>query len=281
MRSLDVSRISEEVARLSQEANYHLTEEMEEALAEAVEREESEAGRDVLHQLQKNASIAADEEIPMCQDTGSTVVFVELGQEVELQGGHLEEAINEGVRKGYEEGYLRKSIVADPAASRKNTGDNTPAIVHTDIVPGDEVRLIVAPKGGGSENMSRLEMLTPADGVEGVKEFVVDTVVEAGPNPCPPVVVGVGIGGNFEKSALLAKKALMEPISSDERQSDMPELEEEILEEINSSGVGPQGFGGRVTALGVNIKTYPCHIASLPVAVNINCHATRHKSVTI
>jgi len=281
MRSLDVSRISEEVARLSQEANYHLTEEMEEALAKAVEREESEAGRDVLHQLQKNASIASDEEIPMCQDTGSTVVFVELGQEVELQGGHLEEAINEGVRKGYEEGYLRKSIVADPAASRKNTGDNTPAIVHTDIVPGDEVRLIVAPKGGGSENMSRLEMLTPADGVEGVKEFVVDTVVEAGPNPCPPVVVGVGIGGNFEKSALLAKKALMEPISSDERQSDMPELEEEILEEINRSGVGPQGFGGRVTALGVNIKTYPCHIASLPVAVNINCHATRHKSVTI
>ena len=281
MRSLDVSRISEEVARLSQEANYHLTEEMEEALAEAVEREESEAGRDVLHQLQKNASIASDEEIPMCQDTGSTVVFVELGQEVELQGGHLEEAINEGVRKGYEEGYLRKSIVADPAESRKNTGDNTPAIVHTEIVPGDEIRLTVAPKGGGSENMSRLEMLTPADGVEGVREFVVDTVVEAGPNPCPPVVVGVGIGGNFEKSALLAKKALMEPISPGERQSDMPELEEEILEEINNSGVGPQGFGGRVTALGVNIKTYPCHIASLPVAVNINCHATRHKSVTI
>ncbi len=281
MRNLEVSRIRDEVARLCQESNFYLSEEMMSALEKAREREESPAGREVIEQIQENADIASSEEIPMCQDTGTTVVFAEVGQDIELVGGSLEKAINEGVRKGYEEGYLRKSIVEDPARKRENTGDNTPAIIHTRLVEGDKIKLTVAPKGGGSENMSRLKMLTPADGEEGVKDFVVNAVVEAGPNPCPPVIVGVGVGGNFEKAALLAKEALMEPIDSDKRESDMPELEEAILEEINDSGVGPQGFGGRITALGVNIKTYPCHIASLPVAVNINCHAARHKSVTI
>ena len=281
MRNLEVSRIRDEVARLCQESNFYLSEEMMSALEKAREREESPAGREVIEQIQENADIASSEEIPMCQDTGTTVVFAEVGQDIELVGGSLEKAINEGVRKGYEEGYLRKSIVEDPARKRENTGDNTPAIIHTRLVEGDKIKLTVAPKGGGSENMSRLKMLTPADGEEGVKDFVVNAVVEAGPNPCPPVIVGVGVGGNFEKAALLAKEALMEPIDSDKRESDMPELEEAILEEINDSGVGPQGFGGRITALGVNIKTYPCHIASLPVAVNINCHAARHNSVTI
>ena len=281
MRQVDVSTIRDEVARLSQETNYYLDEEILAAFEEGREEDESPAARAVFEQLLENARIAAEEQVPMCQDTGTAVVFVELGQEVELVGGYLEDAINEGVSRGYTEGYLRKSIVEGPADERKNTGDNTPAVIHTRIVPGDQVKITLAPKGGGSENMSRIQMMKPADGLEGIKDFVVETVIEAGPNPCPPVIVGVGIGGNFEKAALLAKEALLEPISDDNKNSEMPELEREILEEINKSGVGPQGFGGRTTALGVNIKTYPCHIASLPVAVNINCHAARHQSVTL
>ena len=281
MRQVDVSTIRDEVARLSQETNYYLDEEILAAFKEGREKDESPAARAVFEQLIENARIAAEEQVPMCQDTGTAVVFLELGQEVELVGGYLEDAINEGVSRGYTEGYLRKSIVEGPADERKNTGDNTPAVIHTRIVPGDQVKITLAPKGGGSENMSRIQMMKPADGLEGIKDFVVETVIEAGPNPCPPVIVGVGIGGNFEKAALLAKEALLEPISDDNKNSEMPELEREILEEINKSGVGPQGFGGRTTALGVNIKTYPCHIASLPVAVNINCHAARHQSVTL
>ncbi len=281
MRQVDVSTIRDEVARLSQETNYYLDEEILAAFEKGRDEDESSAARAVFEQLLENARIAAEEQVPMCQDTGTAVVFVELGQEVELVGGYLEDAINEGVSRGYTEGYLRKSIVEGPADKRKNTGDNTPAVIHTRIVPGDQVKITLAPKGGGSENMSRIQMMKPADGREGIKDFVVKTVVEAGPNPCPPVIVGVGIGGNFEKAAQLAKEALLEPINEEEKDSEMPELEREILEEINKSGVGPQGFGGRTTALGVNIKTYPCHIASLPVAVNINCHAARHQSVIL
>ncbi len=281
MRKIEVNEITEEIARLAQESNYYLPDEMEEALEKAASQEESPAAREALEQIRKNAEIAAEEKLPMCQDTGVTIVFAEIGNQVELVGGTLKEAVNAGVRKGYKEGYLRKSIVTDPAGSRKNTGDNTPAIIHTELVSGDELKLTVAPKGGGSENMSRLEMLTPAAGLEGVKDFVVDTVIEAGPNPCPPIIVGVGIGGNFEKCALLAKKALLEPLAPEKKDSEMPELERELLEEINQSGIGAQGFGGITTALAVNIKTHPCHIASLPVAVNINCHAARHKSTVI
>ncbi|SDM22999.1 fumarate hydratase [Halarsenatibacter silvermanii] len=281
MRKIKVDEITEEVARLAQESNYYLPDEMEEFLDKAARQEESPAAREALEQIRKNAEIAAEEKLPMCQDTGVTVVFAEIGSQVELVGGTLREAVNAGVRKGYKEGYLRKSIVKDPAGSRENTGDNTPAVIHTELVSGDDLKLTVAPKGGGSENMSRLEMLTPAAGVAGVKDFVVDTVIEAGPNPCPPIIVGVGIGGNFEKCALLAKKALLEPLTPERKDSEMPELEKELLEEINKSGIGAQGFGGITTALAVNIKTHPCHIASLPVAVNINCHAARHKSTVI
>ncbi len=281
MRQVKVATITEEVARLSQESNYYLDQELKDFFIQAKEEEESPTAQAVFAQLLENASIAGEEEVPLCQDTGTTVVFVELGQEVQLVGGNLEEAINEGVSQGYTQGYLRKSMVEDPAGKRKNTGDNTPAIIHSKIVPGDKVKLTIAPKGGGSENMSQIKMLKPADGAAGVKDFVVKTVVEAGPNPCPPVIVGVGIGGNFEKSALLAKEALLLPLNKEGVERDMPELEDEILKEINNSGVGPQGFGGRTTALAVNIKTHPCHIASLPVAVNINCHAARHRSVVL
>jgi fumarate hydratase subunit alpha len=230
--------------------------------------------------LLKNADIARSEDVPMCQDTGFAVVFVELGQDVHIEGGALEDAINEGVRRGYTEGYLRKSIVGHPL-ERVNTGDNTPAVIHLKLVPGNKMKITVAPKGGGSENMSGIKMLKPAEGVEGVKKFVLDTVKAAGPNPCPPIIVGVGIGGTFEKCALLAKEALLRPVGTPSHRPEIARLERELLDEINSTGIGPQGLGGRFTALAVHIEIYPVHIASLPVAVNINCHASRHKEIVL
>lgn len=280
MREIPVSKITEEVARLSIEANYHLGEDVIQALHKALEIEESPVGRSIIERIIENARIADQEEYPYCQDTGFAVVYVELGQDVKLVGGDLYEAINEGVRKGYTEGYLRKSIVRDPLR-RVNTGDNTPAVIWTDVVPGDKVKITVAAKGGGSENMSEVRMLKPADGAEGVKDFVVDRVERSGGNPCPPIVVGVGIGGTFEKCAWLAKKAALRKIGERNPDPFYAEMEEELLERINKLGIGPQGLGGRVTALDVHIEAYPCHIASLPVAVNIQCHADRHKSVVI
>lgn len=279
-RTITCAEIVAAVAELCQQANYYLGEDVKKALEEAYAKEESPTGRDVLKQILANAEIAAAEQMPMCQDTGVAVVFLEVGQEVAITGGYLYDAVNEGVKKGYTEGYLRKSMVGDPL-KRQNTGDNTPAVIHTKIVPGDRLKITVAPKGGGSENMSALAMLTPAAGREGVKKFVVETVKKAGPNPCPPVVVGVGIGGNFEKAALLAKEALLRPLGEPNPEPDLAALEQEILAEINRLGIGPQGFGGRVTALAVHINTFPCHIASLPVAVNLNCHAARHKTVVL
>lgn len=228
----------------------------------------------------ENAGIASAEEIPVCQDTGYAVVFLEIGQDVHFTGGYIYDAVNEGVRIGYREGYLRKSIVGDPL-ERKNTGDNTPAVIHTAIIPGDRVWITVAPKGGGSENMSALKMLKPADGVAGIKSFVLDTVKSAGPNPCPPLVIGIGIGGTMEKAALLAKEALLRPLGQKHEKPEIATLEEEILSAVNDLGIGPQGLGGRITSLAVHIKTYPAHIASLPVAVNLNCHVARHKSAEI
>lgn len=280
MREIHASRITEEVARLCMEANYDLGDDVLDAFRRGKEIEESPAGREVFDQLLENARIAAAERVPMCQDTGLAVVFLELGQDVHVTGGDLRAAVDEGVRRGYKEGYLRKSAVGHPL-ERVNTGDNTPAILHIDVVPGDKIKITIAPKGAGSENMSGLAMLTPADGREGVIRYVVDRVRQAGSNPCPPVVVGVGIGGTFEVAALLAKKALLRPLGEHHRLPDIAALEEEILDRVNRLGIGPQGFGGRVTALGANVEIYPCHIASLPVAVNINCHASRHKEVVI
>lgn len=268
------------VAGLCQEANFYLGEDVKKALEEGLARETSPTGRDVFKQILANIDIAAQEQMPLCQDTGVAVVFLELGQEVRISGGYLYDAINEGVRKGYTEGYLRRSMVDHPFL-RHNTGDNTPAVIHTKIVPGENLKITVAPKGGGSENMSALAMLTPAAGEEGVKKFVLETVKKAGPNPCPPIVVGVGIGGDFEKCALLAKEALLRPLGQPSPLEDIARLEKELLSAINKLGIGPQGFGGNITALAVHIETFPCHIASLPVAVNLNCHAARHKSITL
>lgn len=253
---------------------------MLEGFKKAYDQEISLTGKEIFQILIKNAEIARDEQVPMCQDTGYAVLFVELGQDVRIEGGDFYEALNEGVRKGYTEGYLRKSIVSHPL-ERKNTGDNTPAVIHTKIVPGENLRIVVAPKGGGSENMSAIKMLKPADGVEGVKKFVIETVKNAGPNPCPPMVVGVGIGGTFEKAAMLAKEALLRELGEKSKYPDIAKLEEELLEEVNKLGIGPQGLGGKMTALGLNIEIYAAHIASLPVAVNINCHAARHKEVIL
>lgn len=275
MRTLNVSEIVRNIKEMCIEANHFLSEDMKCAMKCAVDQENSPLGRQILNQLQENLVIAGQEMIPICQDTGMAVVFLEIGQEVHFEGGLLEEAVHEGVRQGYTEGYLRKSVVKDPLI-RENTRDNTPAVIHYEIVPGDQVRITVAPKGFGSENMSRIFMLKPADGIEGVKEAVLTAVREAGPNACPPMVVGVGIGGTFEKCAVLAKKALTRPL---DQRSDIPyvrELEEELLEKINLSGIGPGGLGGSTTALAVNIDTYPTHIAGLPVAVNICCHVNRH-----
>jgi len=276
LRELSVSTITDTVAGMCEEANIYLGEDVSGALKQSLEVEESPTGKEVLKQLIDNLEIAKNEQIPICQDTGFAVFFVELGQEVHLAGGTLEEAINAGVRKGYTDGYLRKSIVADPLYERKNTGDNTPAVIYIDIVPGDKVKISFAPKGGGSENMSAIKMLKPADGEEGLVDFVVDQVKTAGPNPCPPIVVGVGIGGTFDRVAVLAKKALFRPVGEPHPDSKFAELEQKILGKINNLGVGPQGFGGRVSALAVHIETFPSHIASMAAAVNINCHASRH-----
>ena len=280
MRTIPVSQITDAVKEMCIEANLFLTKDMEEALKQAQKSEEAPLGRSVLDQLCQNLQIAGEDSIPICQDTGMAVVFLEVGQEVHFEGGILEDAVNEGIRRGYTEGCLRKSVVSDPLI-RENTKDNTPGVIHYSIVPGDRVKITVAPKGFGSENMSRIFMLKPADGEEGVKNAVLTAVKEAGPNACPPMVVGVGIGGTFEKCALLAKQALTRPL---DQRSEIPwvrAMEEELLERINRSGIGPGGLGGTTTAFGVNINTYPTHIAGLPVAVNICCHVNRHAVRTI
>lgn len=280
MREISVTTITSVVKDMCIEANHFLSKDMKEVFSDASKKEESPVGKQILSQLQDNLKIAEEEMIPICQDTGMAVFFVKVGQEVHFIDGSLEEAINEGVRRGYTDGYLRKSVVSDPII-RKNTNDNTPAVIHYSIIPGDKVEITFAPKGFGSENMSRVFMLKPADGIEGVKAAVLTAVKDAGPNACPPMVVGVGIGGTFEKCALLAKEALTRPAGSHSDIEYVKELEEELLERINKTGIGPGGLGGRVTALAVNVLTYPTHIAGLPVAVNICCHVNRHVSRTI
>ena len=277
MKTIGFDDIVKKVKDACMSANFELGEDVITAFRKTKETEESPVGKEILEQLIENATIAKEEKIAMCQDTGFAVCFVEIGDEVKVSGGNLVEAINEGVRQGYKEGYLRKSICHP--FTRKNTGDNTPAIVHLDMVSGDQLKIIVAPKGGGSENMSRVTMLKPSDGIEGIKKFVVERVRESGANPCPPLVIGVGIGGTFEMAALIAKKALLRPVGSKNPDPELVSLEEELLVEINDLGVGPQGLGGRTTALAVHVNMHPCHIASLPVAVNINCHASRHKEI--
>lgn len=275
MREIEVREITENIKEMCIEAVHFLTDDMKEALLSAKKSEESPLGRKILEQLEENLAIAGEDMIPICQDTGMAVIFLEIGQDVHFTGGSLEDAINEGVRQGYTEGFLRKSVVSDPII-RENTGDNTPAVIHYDIVPGDKIRITVAPKGFGSENMSRIYMLKPADGIEGVKEAILSAVREAGPNACPPMVVGVGIGGTFEKCAYLAKKALTRPVNERSKTEYVAKLEEEMLDKINRSGIGPGGLGGSTTAFAVNIETYATHIAGLPVAVNICCHVNRH-----
>lgn len=280
-RELDVREITAAVKELCITANYDLPEDVYEALKKAQQTEESPVGVEVLGQLVENADIAARDRVPICQDTGLAVLFVELGQDVHLVGGDFEAAVNEGVRQGYRDGYLRKSSAEEPAHARRNTKDNTPAIVHTSIVPGNRVKLTVMPKGGGAENMSSLNMLKPSQGWEGMSQAVVDTVSRAGSNPCPPVVIGVGIGGTIDMVTLLAKRALMRDIGSVHPDPRIAGMEAELLERINALGIGPQGLGGRTTCLGVFIEEAPCHIASMPMAVNVQCHAQRHKSVVL
>lgn len=275
MREVDVKEITVALKKMSFDACHYLSEDMKEALDKAIENEDSPLGRQILEKLEENLKIAGEDSIPICQDTGMAVVFAEIGQEVHLVGGNLEDAINEGIRQGYVDGFLRKSVVKDPLI-RENTKDNTPAVIYYSIVPGDKVKLTLAPKGFGSENMSRVFMLKPADGIEGVKEAILTAVKDAGPNACPPMVIGVGIGGTFEKCALMAKKALTRPLNVHSEIPYVREMEEELLAKINETGIGPAGLGGRTTALGVNINTYPTHIAGLPVAVNICCHVNRH-----
>lgn len=280
IRTINVSEIEKTVAKLCIESNCNLGSDVLNALEKAASDETSQIGAEILSQLIENATIAGDEEIPICQDTGFAIVFLEIGQEVLLTGGDLKEAVNKGVRTGYLNGFLRKSMVHDPL-NRINTGDNTPAIIHTQIVPGVNVKITLAPKGGGSENMSGLKMLKPAEGVEGVKAFILDTVRNAGPNPCPPIVVGVGIGGSMEKAAMMSKHALTRDLGTPNPDPETDRLEQELLVDINKTGIGPQGLGGTTTALAVHIEKYPTHIASLPVAVNISCHAYRHKTVVL
>ena len=275
MRNIDTSEIIKNIKEMCIEANYKLASDVEERVRGALQKESSSLGKQILGQLGENLDIAAEDLIPICQDTGMAIVFLKLGQEVHIEGMNLMEAVNEGIRLGYQEGFLRKSVVSDPLI-RNNTKDNTPGIIHYEIVPGDQLEITVAPKGFGSENMSRIYMLKPSDGVEGVKQAVLETVRLAGPNACPPVVVGVGIGGSFEKCALLAKKALARSLNIPSDMEHIKKLEEELLEEINLLGIGPGGLGGKITALGVNIETYPTHIAGLPVAINICCHVNRH-----
>ena len=279
MREIAAEQIAEAVKKCCIEANIFLPEDIKNAVCKAHEKENGIA-KEILSQLKENFEIAENERMPVCQDTGMTIVFAKVGQDVHITGGYFEDAISEGVRKGYEEGYLRKSVVADPIL-RGNTGDNTPPVIHTSIVPGDKIHLTIAPKGFGSENMSALKMLKPSDGRQGVVDFVINTVKNAGSNPCPPIVVGVGIGGTMEKAAYLAKKAIMRPVDTENEEPFYNELEKELVEKINALGIGPSGFGGKTSTLGVNICTYPTHIAGLPVAVNISCHATRHKTIII
>lgn len=276
MREVSTDEITKNIKEMCIEANYILSDDVKNKIINSAAVENSEIGKKILSQLEENMEIAEREQIPICQDTGMAVVFIKIGQEVHITGGNLEDAINQGVREGYTEGYLRKSVVKDPLI-RENTKDNTPAIIHYEIIPGDKLEITVAPKGFGSENMSRVCMLKPADGIEGVKNAVIETVKLAGPNACPPVVVGVGIGGTFEKCAMLAKKALTRDINSESSIEYVAELEKELLDEINNLNIGPGGLGGKITALGVNIETYPTHIAGLPVAINMCCHVNRHK----
>jgi fumarate hydratase subunit alpha len=277
---IEYAEIVESVRRLCIDANIFLNNDIREGLKRAAEVEESPTGCSILKDLIVNADIAAEDQIPICQDTGMAVFFIEYGQDIRIEGGALTDAINEGVRAGYRDGFLRKSVVRHPWF-RENTGDNTPAVIHYEIVRGDQLRIIFAPKGFGSENMSRLRMLKPSEGKEGVLDFIVETVELAGPNPCPPVVVGVGVGGTMEKAAILAKRALFRPLGTPSERPEVKEMEEEALRRINCLGIGPQGLGGRITALAVNIELFPTHIAGLPVAVNINCHATRHREVML
>lgn len=280
MREIEVNEIIDAVRELCIKVNCVLNDDVYNALEAAKNTEKSPIGKEILCQLTDNADIAKNENVPICQDTGMAIVFVELGQEVHIKGGLLNDAINEGVRRGYRDGYLRKSVVSDPFI-RENTKDNTPAIIHYDIVEGDKIKIIVAPKGFGSENMSKIFMLKPSAGIEGAKDAIVQAVDEAGPNPCPPMVVGVGVGGNFEMAALLAKKALLRPIGSHSDKPHLREMEEELLERMNSLGIGPQGLGGVTTVLGVNVESFPTHIAGMPIAVNISCHVTRHAEVIL
>ena len=280
MRQINTEEITDTIEKICVDANYNLGDDLVVSLQNALNKEESPLGKEVIAQILENAEIGKNEQVPVCQDTGFAVVFVEIGQEVIIEGQSLQEAINEGVRRGYKNGYLRKSIVKSPL-DRVNTGDNTPAVIHTDIVPGDKLKITFIAKGGGCENMSRTAMLTPAQGRDGVIDFVVNTVKDAGANPCPPIIVGVGLGGTFEYVTLLSKKAILRPVGSHNKDSNTANLEADLLEEINKLGIGPQGFGGKITALAVHVETYPCHIASLPVAVNIECHSHRPKTVII
>jgi fumarate hydratase subunit alpha len=279
MRQIEVAQVTQAVKTAAIAANYEPGVDLLAALAQGAETEESPVGKEIFRQLLENARIAREERIPMCQDCGLAVVFAEVGQEVHLVGGDFEAAVQEGIRQGYREGYLRKSLCHP--LTRANTGDNTPGVIHTEIVPGDRLKLTVVPKGGGSENMSRLYMLKPAEGLAGIKEKVVATVEEAGPNPCPPIIVGVGIGGTFERAALLAKKSLLRELGQAHPNPEVADLERQLLKEVNQLGIGPQGLGGRITALAVHVLMQPCHIASLPVAVNLQCHASRHKEVVL
>jgi len=281
VREIHADQITQTVARLCIESNYYLGDGVLTAIRRYRESEVSPVGREVLDQILQNAEVARDEQMPLCQDCGLTVVFLELGQEVHLVGGDLNEAIAEGVRQGYREGYLRKSMVYPPFSARVNTKDNTPPVIHTTIVPGDTLKITVAPKGGGSENMSQLGMLKPADGRDGVIRFVVESVRKAGANPCPPIIVGVGIGGSAEKTVWLAKHSLLREVGLPSPEAEVAELEAEILERVNRIGIGPQGFGGSTTALAVHVETFPCHIASMPMAVNIQCHSARHKEAVL
>lgn len=280
MRTIEGQQIINAVSKMCIEANLHLPQDVKSTLEKSLVIEDNPGAKDILEMICENAEVAARAQVAMCQDTGMAVVFIELGQEVQVTGGHIEDLINEGIRQGYTNGFLRKSVVIDPL-QRVNTKDNTPAVIHYEMVPGDGLKITVAPKGFGSENMSRLFMLKPSDGIEGVKNVILQSVKEAGPNPCPPIVVGVGLGGTFEKAAYLAKKALMRDLGSRNSSEAYADLEEELLILVNDLGIGPQGFGGRTTALGVHVETYPTHIAGLPVAVNIGCHASRHVSCTL
>ena len=280
MREVSCDKITDVIERLCIEANYDLPEDVRSAIERASAAEDGPVAQGILADIRANYAIAAEERVPICQDTGMAVIFLEIGQDVHITGGDLTEAVNEGVRRGYEKGYLRKSVVGDPVR-RGNTGDNTPAMLTTEIVPGDRIRVTVAPKGFGSENMSQISMFKPSAGLQGIKDFILKAVRNAGPNPCPPIVVGVGIGGTFDKCALLANKALLRELGTHHPDPFYAELEEEMLEKINATGIGPQGLGGRTTALAVNIETLPTHIAGMPCAVNINCHVTRHRTEVI